>query len=133
MLLMKRHLIELVKAGKKRQTVRLWRWARVRVRQLAFVPGLGRVRILAVDELASLRALTRADARADGFATRRAMLEELARLYGTAAEGKKVFRVRFVWPVGRRVKEKKSKSVKGKREALRRYVMERVVKMTNDQ
>ena len=97
MLLMKRHLIDLIKAGKKTQTIRLWRWPRVRVNQRAFVPGLGRVLILAIDQLPSLRALTRADAIADGFATRRAMLAEIGRLYGRQTRGRHVYRVKFSW------------------------------------
>jgi hypothetical protein len=63
------------------------------------VPGLGRVRIITVERLPSLAALTRADALADGFTTRREMLAEIRRLYA-GATGRAVYRVRFVWKSG---------------------------------
>jgi len=97
MLLMKQRFIQLIKAGKKRQTIRLWTHARVHTGQRAYIPHLGYVRILAVDLLPSLQALTRQDAIDDGFSTRRAMLAEIAHLYGTQA-GRNIYRVRFQWP-----------------------------------
>ena len=51
MLLLKRHLIDLVRAGKKRQTIRLWKSRRLRPGQISFTPGLGKMRITAVDTL----------------------------------------------------------------------------------
>ena len=99
MLLLKRHLIALVRAGKKRQTIRFWSRPRVRVGQLAYTPGLGRLRIDTVDTLPSLAALTAADARADGFPTRKALLAEITRIYGPAvAPGKTLYRIGFTWP-----------------------------------
>jgi hypothetical protein len=99
MLLLKRHLLDLVRSGAKRQTIRFWSRPMVRAGQLAFTPGLGRVRILSVERLASLRALTARDARADGFPTRRRLLAEIRAIYGPAIPpGRFIYRVRFAWP-----------------------------------
>jgi hypothetical protein len=100
MLLFKRHFLALIRSGRKRQTIRLWKSPRVRVGQAAFAPGLGRILITAVETLASLTALTRADARADGFATRKALLEEIHRLYDPLPKDRRIFRIRFQYPVG---------------------------------
>jgi len=96
MLLFKARFLGLIRTGRKTQTIRLWRHARVKPGQRAFVPGLGRVRITAVERLAALANLTRADARADGFATRRQMLAEIRRLYAGVTD-RAVWRVRFAW------------------------------------
>ena len=65
MLLLKRHLVALVRAGKKRQTIRLWSRPLLRTGQISFTPGLGKMLITAVDQLESLKDLTEADALAD--------------------------------------------------------------------
>jgi hypothetical protein len=99
MLLLKKHLVALVKAGVKRQTIRFWDRPRVRVGQRAYVPGLGRVAITAVEAVASVGRLTAADARADGFPTRAALLGELRALYGPGGPaGRTIYRVKFRWP-----------------------------------
>jgi len=87
----------MIRTRRKRQTIRLWLRARVKVGQVAYVPGLGaRVRILAVDRIGRLGDLTRADAVADGFMSRRAMMEEIGRLYPVGMrKGRGIFRVRF--------------------------------------
>jgi len=112
MLLLKRHLVELVRAGKKRQTIRLWARPIVRPGQISFSPGLGRLRITAVDELDSLEALTEADARADGFDSLADLLTELRSIYAPPPAAKRhrypkisrkrdqrIYRVRFEWPL----------------------------------
>jgi hypothetical protein len=113
MLLLKRHLVELVRAGRKRQTIRLWSRPLVRPGQITFAPGLGRLLITAVDQLPSLDALTDADARDDGFASKAALLEEIRRIYATPhavskpkrhpsrpqTPARAVYRVRFQWPL----------------------------------
>ncbi len=100
MLLLKRHLVQLVREGKKRQTVRLWTRLMLRAGMISFTPGLGRMRILAVDELASLQDLTEADAHADGFPSRAALLAEVHRIYGSKIPaGRRIFRIRFDWPI----------------------------------
>jgi hypothetical protein len=97
MLFFKARFLPLIRSGRKRQTIRLWRHARVRQGQRAYVPGLGHVKITQVHVLGSLRALTRADALADGFDSRREMLAEIRRLYPSPAQAVRVFRVRFRW------------------------------------
>lgn len=97
MLFFKAKFLPLIRGGRKRQTIRLWRHARVKKGQRAYVPGLGHVTITHVDVLNSLRALTRADALADGFGSRREMLAEIHRLYPSPGQGVRVFRVRFRW------------------------------------
>jgi hypothetical protein len=124
MLLLKRHLVELVRAGNKRQTIRIWARQLVSPGQISFAPGLGRLRITAVDVLPSLEALTEADAVDDGFATRAELLAEIGRIYSPAevARGRKrdkptrrdrkdpgrrrtVYRVKFEWPVAEGAEE----------------------------
>jgi hypothetical protein len=98
MLFFKARFLELIRAGRKRQTIRIWERARVKVGQVAYVPGLGahRLRITAVDPIVRLADLTAADAEADGFRSCRAMLAEIRRLYPAAVrEGRQIYRIRF--------------------------------------
>jgi len=99
MLLLKKHLVELVRAGKKTQTLRLWSHPIVRPGQISFTPGLGKMKIITVEEVPGFESLTEVDAVADGFATRAALLEELQRCYPEIPAGKKLYRVRFQWPL----------------------------------
>jgi hypothetical protein len=99
MLLLKRHLVDLVRAGKKRQTIRLWSRAMLSAGQISYTPGLGRMKITAVDVLPSLGALTEADARADGFDSLAALLDEIRRIYGDKPLGRTIFRIKFEWPI----------------------------------
>ncbi len=103
MLLLKRHLVLLVRQGLKRQTLRLWTRALVRVGQLSYTPGLGRMKILAVDLLPALDSLTEEDARADGFKSLRELRAELRKIYGPASKPavkiRQLFRIKFEWPV----------------------------------
>jgi hypothetical protein len=99
MLLLKKHLIELVRSGKKTQTIRLWKRPMVRENQLAYTPGLGRVLIVSVEKIAAISALTRADAIADGFKSLAALRSELRAIYGRMRdESKSLYRVKFHWP-----------------------------------
>jgi hypothetical protein len=98
MLFFKREFLSLIKAGTKRQTIRFWKSPRVHAGQRAFVPGLGYIKIRAIKILPSLNALTAADARADGFKTRRALLAALHQLYGTLPPDRRIFRITFTWP-----------------------------------
>jgi hypothetical protein len=99
MLLLKRHLVDLVRRGKKRQTIRLWSRPLLRPGQVSYTPGLGRMKITAVDVLPTLRALTEADARADGFSSLSQLRREIARIYGSEIRGRTIFRIRFEWPI----------------------------------
>lgn len=103
MLLLKRHLVQLVREGRKRQTIRLWSRAAVRAGQISYTPGLGRMRIAAVDILPSLAALTEEDARADGFGSLGELRAEIRKIYGPLGEGgvkgRTLFRIKFEWPI----------------------------------
>ncbi len=98
MLLLKKHLVELVRAGKKHQTIRVWDRPHVRVGQISYTPGLGKLKITGIDELPHLDALIPADAIADGFATLPELLREIHRSYPEIPAGKRLFRVTFQWP-----------------------------------
>ena len=99
MLLLKKHLVALVRAGKKRQTIRLWSRPIVFAGQISYTPGLGRLRIVSVEELPGFYALTDADAVADGFTDRAALLAELHRHYPVIPPGRRLFSVVFQWPL----------------------------------
>lgn len=99
MLLLKKHLVELVRSGKKRQTIRLWSRPLLRAGQVSYTPGLGRMKITAIDQLPNLESLTEADALADGFDSLAALLREIQRIYGAGTRGRCVYRIRFEWPI----------------------------------
>lgn len=99
MLLLKKHLVLLVRQGKKRQTIRLWSKPLLRVGQVSYTPGLGKMLITAVDQLASLEALTERDARDDGFESLAGLLAEIRKIYGPSAKGRAIYRIRFDWPI----------------------------------
>jgi hypothetical protein len=100
MLLLKKHLVALVRAGKKTQTIRVWSRPIVRAGQLSYTPGLGKMLIVRIDELANFSVLTEADAHADGFPDRAALLAELEKIYGAKIPaGKHCYRIHFQWPV----------------------------------
>ncbi len=99
MLLLKKHLVELVRAGKKRQTIRYWTRPIVFAGQISFTPGLGKMKILRVDELAGYESLTLNDSRDDGFETLEELLAELKRNYPQVPPGKRLYRVVFQWPL----------------------------------
>ncbi len=99
MLLLKKHLVDLVRAGKKRQTIRYWTRPIVFPGQISFTPGLGKMKILRVDELAGYESLTLNDARDDGFDTLEELLAELKRNYPQVPPGKRLYRVVFQWPM----------------------------------
>ncbi|NOZ40016.1 MAG: ASCH domain-containing protein [Planctomycetes bacterium] len=95
MLLFKKKFLPAIRTGEKTQTIRLWRWRMMKVGQRSYIPGIGYIRIDAVDEV-RLEKLTDEDAIPDGFATADALREELATLYGEKiAAGYLSFRVVF--------------------------------------
>src|SRR3954465_14621531 len=100
MLLLKRHLVDLVRRGKKRQTIRLWTKPLLRTGQISYTPGLGKMKITAIDQLPSLRHLTEADARADGFNSLKELLAEIYRIYGKSIPANRnIYRIQFEWPI----------------------------------
>mgnify|MGYP003882904105 CR=1 FL=1 len=95
MLLFKKKFMDAIRRGTKTQTIRLWRWRRMREGQYSYIPGAG---YIVIDEIAEVRLedLTDDDAQPDGFATADDLRAEIAQLYPSAeAEGYRAFRVRF--------------------------------------
>jgi hypothetical protein len=95
MLLFKKKFLDAIREGRKTQTVRLWRFRRMKSGQRSYIPGAGYIRILAVEEV-ELDQLTDDDARPDGFDTADALRDEIRRLYpDQLAGGYKAYRVAF--------------------------------------
>lgn len=81
MLLFKKRFLEAIRSGQKTQTIRLWKRRFMRAGQRSYIPGVGHIRILSIDEV-RLEDLTDADAAPDGFATAAELRAEIAQLYG---------------------------------------------------
>jgi hypothetical protein len=95
MLLFKQKYLAAIRAGEKTQTVRLWKHRRMRAGQRSYIPGVGYIYVLAVDQV-PLDELTDEDARRDGFDSAAALRAELHELYpAELAAGYSVYRVRF--------------------------------------
>lgn len=95
MLLFKKKFLDLIRQGRKTQTVRLWKWRKMKPGQRSYIPGAGYIRVDAVDEV-SLEKLTDDDARLDGFESALALRSEIERLYPKElAAGHRAFRIRF--------------------------------------
>ncbi len=95
MLLFKKKFLPAIRAGSKTQTIRLWKFRRMRPGQRNYIPGVGHVRITGVDEVA-LDQLTDADAVPDGFATAEELRAEIARLYPQQlTSGYRAYRITF--------------------------------------
>jgi len=95
MLLFKKRFLDAIRSGEKTQTIRLWKYRRMKAGQRSYIPGAGYIR---VDEVRQVRLdeLTDEDARPDGFDTAASLRAELDRLYGgKIADGYHAFRVRF--------------------------------------
>ncbi|MBN2215966.1 MAG: ASCH domain-containing protein [Pirellulales bacterium] len=95
MLLFKKKFLPAIREGAKTQTIRLWKYARMRSGQRSYIPGAGYIRVTAVEPV-RLDDLTDDDARPDGFTSADALREELARLYPDQLDaGYQAFRVVF--------------------------------------
>ncbi len=95
MLLFKKRFLPAIRAGEKTQTIRLWKWRRMRSGQWSYIPGAGHITVDAVEEVC-LEDLTDDDARPDGFDTADALRGELEALYAEQLEaGYQAYRVRF--------------------------------------
>ena len=95
MLLFKKKFVPAILAGQKTQTIRLWKTCRMRTGQRSFIPGVGPIRITAVEPV-ELSELTDADARPDGFESIEQLRAEIARLYPEQiAAGYRAFRIAF--------------------------------------
>ena len=96
MLLFKKKFLPAIRSGQKTQTVRLWKYCRMRAGQRSYIPGAGHIRVIAVDPI-ELAQLTDADARPDGFDTAEQLRAEIARLYPEQlAAGYRAYRIVFV-------------------------------------
>jgi hypothetical protein len=95
MLLFKKKFLPAIRDGSKTQTIRLWKYRRMRNGQRSYIPGIGYIRVLDVCQV-ELTELTEEDARLDGFETLDALLYELGEIYTEKlAAGHHPFRVRF--------------------------------------
>ena len=100
MLLLKKHFVDLVREGKKRQTLRFWTRPIVSEGQVSYTPGLGKMLIKRIDLIRDISELTQTDAQADGFRDLPELLAELHRIYPVIPPaGKKLYRIIFEWPV----------------------------------
>ncbi len=95
MLLFKKKFLDAIRTGEKTQTIRLWKYRRMRAGQRSYIPGIGAIRILAIEPV-EVDALTDDDARPDGFPDAQSLKAELQVLYGDKlAAGCQAFRVTF--------------------------------------
>jgi len=95
MLLFKKKFLPAIRRGEKTQTIRLWKYARMRAGQRSYIPGAGYIRITAVEEV-KLEELRDEDALPDGFDSAEQLRAELGRLYAEQlAGGHRAFRVVF--------------------------------------
>ncbi len=95
MLLFKKKFLPAIRSGQKTQTIRLWKYRRMRAGQRSYIPGAGYIRVTAVDQV-QLDELTRQDARLDGFETADQLRAEIAQLYSKqSAAGHRAYRITF--------------------------------------
>jgi hypothetical protein len=95
MLLFKKKFLEQIRRGEKTQTIRLWKFRRMRAGQRSYIPGAGYIEITAVDEVA-LPELTDDDARRDGFPDADSLRREVHSLYAQQiADGHRAYRLMF--------------------------------------
>jgi hypothetical protein len=95
MLLFKERFLPAIREGEKTQTIRLWKWRRMRVGQRSYIPGAGYIVVDAVEEV-RLNDLTDDDATQDGFDTADALRAELETLYPEQLKaGCQAYRIRF--------------------------------------
>lgn len=95
MLLFKKKFIPAIRAGQKTQTIRLWKHCRMRAGQRSYIPGVGHIRIVAVEQV-ELDQLSDADARPDGFDSIEQLRAEIERLYpDQIAAGYRAYRIQF--------------------------------------
>ncbi len=100
MLLFKKKFLPAIRSGQKTQTIRLWKYRRMRAGQRSYIPGVGYIRVIAVDQV-ELARLTDADAKPDGFDSADQLREEIARLYPEQiAAGYQAYRVVFAMEMG---------------------------------
>jgi hypothetical protein len=95
MLLFKRKFLDAIRSGTKTQTIRLWKFRRMRAGQRSYIPGIGHIRITSIEQV-NLDDLTDADAIPDGFSSAAALRAELHTIYGDQiAAGHQAYRIVF--------------------------------------
>ena len=95
MLLFKKKFLPAIRSGQKTQTIRLWKYCRMRGGQRSYIPGAGHIRVIAVEPV-ELAELTDADAQPDGFETADELRTEIAQLYPEQlAAGYRAYRIVF--------------------------------------
>jgi len=95
MLLFKKRFLAAIRSGEKTQTIRLWPYRRMRAGQRSYIPGVGYIEVLTVDEV-ELAELLDADAIPDGFATADELRAEIARIYENPENANyRAYRVQF--------------------------------------
>lgn len=95
MMLFKKKYLDAIRSGRKTQTVRVWKHRHVRAGQISYIPGVGRIRITAIDEV-RLEDLSDEDAIRDGFASAAELVSEVRELYAERLEkGYRVFKIGF--------------------------------------
>jgi hypothetical protein len=95
MLLFKKKFLPAIRSGEKTQTIRLWKFRRMRSGQRSYIPGVGYIRVTSVEPV-DVDALTDADAVPDGFPTATALQCELRSIYGEKlAAGHQAYRIVF--------------------------------------
>jgi hypothetical protein len=94
-LLFKRQFLDSIRRGIKTTTLRRWKSARVHPGARARVAGVGWLKILSVSRV-NQADLTPADARADGFASLKELLDTLRKIYPKQdGDGRHLYRVSF--------------------------------------
>jgi hypothetical protein len=117
MLLFKKKFLEAIRSGEKSQTIRLWGRPRLSSGQRSYIPGVGYIRIQAVDPIA-LDDLTDADALPDGFPTADALRAEIQSIYSQYPnKGQQAYRIRFVLAPGE-IKRPRDESQKIRRNKI---------------
>lgn len=95
MLLFKKKFLAAIRRGEKTQTIRLWKHRRMKTGQRSYIPGIGSVRIRAVEPV-RLEDLTDRDAQPDGFTNAAQLRAELQEIYASQIEaGYRAYRVVF--------------------------------------
>jgi len=95
MLLFKRKYLDAIRSGTKTQTIRLWKFRRMRAGQRSYIPGIGYIRITSIEQV-DIDDLTDADAVPDGFSSAEALQAELHTIYGEKlAAGHQAYRIVF--------------------------------------
>ena len=95
MLLFKKKFLDDIRSGRKTQTIRLWKFRRMKAGQRSYIPGVGYIRVTLVEKV-ELAELTDDDAVPDGFETADALRAEIENLYADKlSEGYQAYRIVF--------------------------------------